>query len=144
MAQSVSPSSRFMIGVVFLTHMASVIHICVSVALSVCLCFLSFYDAIVSVCYCRCFCLLLQMFLSVIADLCSTVSDFLICSRVNRPVVMFSISFLCSSSLVSTVLPVSPTYVQRHLLHGIHWYTLSLVPLFSTLSFGCTSIRLMF
>ena len=89
---------------------------------------------------------MMQLFLSawsVIADVCSITVDTLFCSLVNRLVVMFSTSFLYSYSLVSNVHPVSPIYVWLHLLQGI-WYTQSVFLLFSTLSFGCTSILLMF
>ena len=70
---------------------------------------------------------MIQLFLSawsVIADLCSIIVDTLFCSLVNRLVVMFSTSFLYSSSLVPNVLPVSPIYVWLQLFQGI-WYTQS-------------------
>ena len=89
---------------------------------------------------------MMQLFLSawsVIADLCSTAADTLFCSLVNRLVVMFSTSFLCPSSLVPNILPVSLIYVWLQLLQGI-WYTQSVFFLSSTLSFGCTSILLVF
>ena len=62
---------------------------------------------------------MMQLFLSawsVIADLCSITVDTLFCSLVNRLVVMFSTSFLCSSSHVLNVLPVSPMYVVTALM----------------------------
>ena len=124
--QSISPSSRFMTGVVFRIHMASLIHLVF---------LLHSLSIIVAPSQSR-----KQLFLSawsVIADLA------LFCS-VNRLVVMFSTSSLCSSSLVLNVLPVSPIYIYMwlQLFQGI-WYT-QCVFLLSTLSFGCTSILLMF
>ena len=59
-----------------------------------------------------------------------------------RLVVMFLTS-LCSSNPVPNVLPVSPIYVWLQLLQGV-WYTQSVFLISSTLSFGLTSILLMF
>ena len=113
--QSISPSSRFMIAVVFRIHMTSLIH------LAFLLHSLSIIFALSQS--------MMQLFLSawfVIADACPTVVDTLFCSLVNRLVVMFLTSFLCSSSLVPSVLPVSPIYLYMwsQLLQGI-WYTQS-------------------
>ena len=88
---------------------------------------------------------MMQLFLSawsVIVDLCSITVDTLFCSLVDRLVVMFSTSFLCSTSCVQrvpNVLPVSPICVWLQLLQGT-WYTQSVFLLSPTLSFGCTSI----
>ena len=100
--QSISSSSRFMTGFVFQIHVASLIH----------LAFL--LHSCVSVSH---FCpsqSMMQLFLSawsVVADLCFITVDTLFCSMVNHLVVMFSTSFLCSSSLVPNVLPVLPIYI---------------------------------
>ena len=109
--QSISPSFRFMTVVVFRIHMASLIHLAFPLQS------LSITFAISQS--------VMQLFLcvwSVIADLCSIAVDTLFSSLVNRLVVMFSISVLCSSSLVPNVLPISPIYVWLQLLQGI-WYT---------------------
>ena len=130
--QSVSPSSRFMTGVAFRIHMASLIHIAFLLH-SLSITFAPSHS-------------LMQLFLSAwsfIAGLCSTVADSLFCFLVNRLVVMFSTSFLCSSNLVPNVLPVSLIYVWLQLLEGI-WYTQAVFLLSSTLFFGCTSNILMF
>ena len=66
---------------------------------------------------------------SVIADLCSIAVDTVFCFLVNRLVMMFLTSFLCSSTLVPIVLPVSPIYVWLQLLQGI-WHTRSVFTLF--------------
>ena len=63
---------------------------------------------------------------SVIADLSSITADTLFCSLVNHLVVMFSTSFLCPSSLVPNVLPVSSIYVWLQLLQGSGIHSLSL------------------
>ena len=130
--QSISLSSRFTTGVVFRIHTASLIQLAFLLH-SLSITFVPSQS-------------MMQLFLSawsVIADLCSITVDTLFCSLVNRLVVMFSTSFLYSYSLVSNVHPVSPIYVWLQLLQGI-WYTQSVFLLFSTLSFGCTSILLMF
>ena len=54
---------------------------------------------------------------------------------------VLSASFLCSSSLVFSCLPVSPIHSAPQFLHGI-WYNSSPCSTSSTLSFGCTSTRL--
>ena len=84
---------------------------------------------------------IMQLFLftwSVNADWCYITVDTLFCSLLNRLVVMFSTSFLRSSSLVPNVLPISPIYVWSQLLQRT-WCTQSVVLLSSTLSFRCTS-----
>ena len=45
---------------------------------------------------------------SVVADLCSTFVEHFLASQVKRLDVTVSTNFLCSSSLVPNVLPVSP------------------------------------
>ena len=106
------PSSRFFIGVVFLVHMASLIH----------LAFLLRYLAITFAplnLWCNCFCLHGLSFQTYALP-----SLTLFFSRGNRLVVMFSTSFLCSASLV-LVLPVSPMCAWLQLLRRI-WYKQSL------------------
>ena len=104
--QSIFPSSRFMTGVVFQIHVASLIHLAFL--------YMSITFALSQS--------MMQLFLSawsVIADLRSITVDTLFSSLVNNLVMMFSTSFLCSSSLVPNVLPVSPIYVWLQLLQGI-------------------------
>ena len=61
---------------------------------------------------------------------------------VNRLVLMFSTSFLRSSSPIRNVLVLQKN-VWLQLLQSI-WYTQSVIRLSLILSFGCTSILLMF
>ena len=106
--RSIPPSSRFMNVVVFRIHVASLIHLAFLLhALS--LMFTPSYY-------------MMQLFMSawsVIADVCSVTVDTFFCSLVSRLVVMFSTSFLCSSSHVPNVLLVSPIYVWLHLLQEL-------------------------
>ena len=112
--QSICPSSRVMTAVVFRIHMASLIH-------------LSFLLHSLSITFVPSQSMM-QLFLStwsVIADLCSITIDTLFCSLVNRLVVMFSISFLCSSSFVPNVLPVLPIYspeAYHYLVFAVECY----------------------
>ena len=114
------PSSRFMTGVAFRIHMASLIHL-VFLLHSLSITFVpSQSEAIVPVCMvCYWRLMLYNCWLSL---------------------VMFSTSFLCSSSFVPNFLCFVDIYVWLQLLQGI-WYTVFLLS--STLSFGCTS-NLMF
>ena len=112
----IPPLTRFMTGVVFQIHMASLVH-------------LAFLLHSLSITFAPSQSMM-QLFLSawsVIADLCSITVDTLFCSLVNRLVVMFSTS-VCSCSC-------SPCFTNICVITAITRDFLS-----STLSFGCTSV----